>query len=415
MAAARATLPLAAAVRASAKACPPGSEWVLAVSGGLDSTVLARVAAREWSAGRLPNVKKISLLHVDHALRGKESRGDALFVQALGAELGLAVKSVRIRWGRGEKPSQASARTKREMAYAKGLGEKRQRWIVTAHHLNDQAETLFLRILRGTGLRGLAGMSALGGGKIRPFLGILRSQIQSAAAAEKWEWREDHTNSQDVYERNWLRHNIWPLLEKKRPGLAGRLGALAAEAAAAAGEEHVLAPVWESEGSMLYRAEDLRKAGAGAWAKAFALDRGQTELLAGVLKKGAGKCTWPGGRVAWLSCGWLKVEIGLKRKSAVRPAGRTFATELGSWERLHGKARLAPRKRTLQSGRWKKILLATRLPAFARESVPEVVVGAEALMALPPRWENCEFHLAGQRLRFRPSAFCLALFTPQSR
>src|SRR5690606_16762424 len=120
-----------------------------------------------------------------------------------------------------EKPSQALCREKRQAFFDKYLGENDRLFL--AHHLDDQAETLLLRLMRGSGIHGLKGMAAANGKKVRPLLKVSREEILAAARDWKLSWREDSSNRSLKYERNWVRHEVLPLLESRRPGVARRI------------------------------------------------------------------------------------------------------------------------------------------------------------------------------------------------
>jgi tRNA(Ile)-lysidine synthase len=211
----------------------PQQSVIVACSGGADSTALL-VAMRT-----LRDVMDfhLSVAHVNHRLRGETANQDARWVQELSDALGIEcrVGSCDI----------ANIRTHR-----KGSVEETARWarwsvlesiresvgaelIATAHHQNDQAETLLLHMLRGAGLRGIAGMSwGPERGVIRPFLGTLRDEIH--AALERWgvPWREDASNSSTEHDRNRLRLELLPQLAREwNPGIIATLGRLAEIAA----------------------------------------------------------------------------------------------------------------------------------------------------------------------------------------
>ncbi|MCO6440396.1 MAG: tRNA lysidine(34) synthetase TilS [Nitrococcus mobilis] len=193
--------------------------WI-AYSGGCDSTVLLHAAV---TLG-LP----VSALHVDHGLR-PESVDWALHCRARCLALGvpLRVESVTVRAG-GE-GLEAAARKARYRVYAAVLAPGE--CIATAHHADDQAETVLLRILRGTGIDGLAGIPAereLGEGRlIRPLLGFCRAELAAYAACHELSWIDDPANRCDRHDRSFLREHVVPLLETRWSGLAQRLTRLA--------------------------------------------------------------------------------------------------------------------------------------------------------------------------------------------
>jgi tRNA(Ile)-lysidine synthase len=192
-----------------------GDRVLVACSGGADSVALAHLVAR--SARRL-RLSSVAIAHLDHGLR-PGSRDDAAFVEALGARLGLRTVSERhaVRRARGESPEAAARRVRYAFLEraAKLVGAD---VVVTAHHMDDQAETVLLRVLRGTGPRGLAAIrpsrALRRGSKIRlarPLLPFRKARL--GEWLQRWgeSWREDPTNeSGNVRAR--LRHRALPVL-----------------------------------------------------------------------------------------------------------------------------------------------------------------------------------------------------------
>jgi tRNA(Ile)-lysidine synthase len=193
-----------------------GRAVLVAASGGIDSTVLAH--GLHALAGRLG--LRLALGHVNHGLRGSESDADQAFVEALGAKLevpvfcrGVAPQELRRGRASRTRPTlQEAARRLRyaaldEMAREAGAGH-----VATAHTLDDQAETVLLRLLRGTGPSGLGGIPERSpdGCIVRPLLGVSRREIEHFAAARGLSWREDASNHDPAFararlRRDWLR------------------------------------------------------------------------------------------------------------------------------------------------------------------------------------------------------------------
>lgn len=197
--------------------------WI-AYSGGHDSTVLLHAAV----ALGLP----VHALHVDHGLHPESAAWVAhCRAQCLALGVGLRVERVTVR-ARGE-GLEAAARKARYRAYAAVLNVNE--CIATAHHADDQAETVLLRILRGTGIDGLAGMPAeraLGAGRlIRPLLPFCRADLAAYTARCALTWIDDPANRCDQHDRSFLRQHVVPLLETRWSGLTSRLGRLARHAA----------------------------------------------------------------------------------------------------------------------------------------------------------------------------------------
>jgi tRNA(Ile)-lysidine synthase len=197
-----------------------GGETVLvAVSGGADSVALLSLLHALAPAWRL----RLHVLHVDHGLR-PESAFDADRVRVLGARLGVPVAVERVQIGPGS--VEAAARTARYaalQAWADRLGAAR---IAVGHTADDQAETVLMRVLTGAGVRGLAGIPAVGGRVIRPLIELRRQALREALTSEGLEWVEDPSNRDPKFLRNRIRHELLPLLAASYdtdvvPALAG--------------------------------------------------------------------------------------------------------------------------------------------------------------------------------------------------
>lgn len=202
----------------------PGEPLLVAVSGGLDSVVLARVlASLSWPG---------ALAHVHHHLRGADADADAAFVEALAGQLGYPFVRLDAPIG-GPGNRQDAARRARYAALAAAAAERGLAAVATAHTATDQAETLLLHLMRGTGAQGLAGMPPtrpLGPGValVRPLLALGRPALAAAAQAEGWPWREDASNASGAYRRNRLRHRLLPILEDEGgSGVAERIAGAA--------------------------------------------------------------------------------------------------------------------------------------------------------------------------------------------
>lgn len=193
----------------------PGDRVIVACSGGADSTALALLVAK--SARRI-GLAGVTIAHLDHALR-EDSRDDAAFVARLAARLGLPLASERrrVRAKKGESP-EAAARRVRYAFLERSARAAGARKIVTAHHMDDQAETVLLRVLRGTGPAGLAAIRPsrrLRRGSdlrvVRPLLAFRRDRLREWLTRWGETWREDPTNvSGNVRAR--LRNEALPVL-----------------------------------------------------------------------------------------------------------------------------------------------------------------------------------------------------------
>ena len=181
---------------------------------------------------------KLSIGHVNHGLRGAESEADEAAVRAAAAALGLPVFAQRVdpralREGRSsrERPTlQEAARSLRYPAL-RGMAERAgAAHVATAHTADDQAETVLLRLLRGTGPDGLAGIPerSSDGVVVRPLLRIARAEIERYAAEQRLSWREDASNQRRDYTRNRLRLDWLPgLAAAFNPRLLRAIGDLA--------------------------------------------------------------------------------------------------------------------------------------------------------------------------------------------
>lgn len=201
---------------------------IVALSGGLDSVALLHFT-RAWQ----PNSPLLAA-HVNHRLRGADADADAAFCRALAGRLGfeyhehtadaaLTAKNEGV--GVEEAGRRIRYRFFRELAGQSGV-------VLTAHHADDQVETILLNLRRGAHARGLAGMREnnvvtvppnVSARVVRPFLGVRKMEIEEFARSHGWEWCEDATNIDVHYSRNRIRRRIVPILEKLAPGFSERL------------------------------------------------------------------------------------------------------------------------------------------------------------------------------------------------
>ncbi len=204
----------------------------VALSGGLDSSVLlAALARRPAPLADLP----LRAIHVDHGLQPAAAdwaRHCARVADVLGVP--FAVLAVDAGARRGESP-EAVARAARYAALGAALAP--QEVLLTAHHADDQLETVLLQCLRGGGLRALAGMPALArfgrGWHARPLLGCTRVELESWAASTGLEWCQDSSNLDARYDRNYLRLEVLPTLRRRWPAAAFTVSRVARQAGAA--------------------------------------------------------------------------------------------------------------------------------------------------------------------------------------
>lgn len=216
-----------------------------AVSGGLDSMCLLHLLAT-W--GRAHDLD-VTAAHFNHQLRGAESDRDEAFVRDWCAAQGVPFVSgqgdVRaLAAERGLSPEEAA----REVRYAFLMEEKQRRGcavLLTAHHADDNAETMLLNLLRGTGLRGLCGIPERRDAVVRPFLRVTRAELAAYAQQYGVPHVEDSTNALDDAARNVLRHQVLPVLRELNPGAVENMARTADllardEAALARGAEALL-------------------------------------------------------------------------------------------------------------------------------------------------------------------------------
>jgi tRNA(Ile)-lysidine synthase len=197
----------------------------IAFSGGLDSTVLLTALARL----NLP--VRLRAAHVDHGLHGQSAAWSA-HCAAAAAALGAEFAAVRVAVDRQSSHGlEAAARDARYGVLAGLLAPGE--WLLTAHHGDDQLETLLLRLTRGTGVRGLRGIIEFGpfaaGFLGRPLLGLTREQLRTQALAWNLAWLEDPSNLEPRHDRNYLRLHVLPALRERWPSAVQHAGRLAAQ------------------------------------------------------------------------------------------------------------------------------------------------------------------------------------------
>ena len=190
-----------------------GQSILVAVSGGVDSMVLLDLFARIRHSWKL----RIALAHVNHGLRGVESDGDEEFVRMKAAHYHLPFYRTKVdtlSFASQERSTKQEAA--RELRYAffeethKAVGAD---VVATAHQANDNAETILLNLVRGTGLRGLAGIPVKRDNIIRPLLFAYRTNIEEYAKEHSIDFRTDSSNSSLEYKRNLMRLEIIPSME----------------------------------------------------------------------------------------------------------------------------------------------------------------------------------------------------------
>jgi tRNA(Ile)-lysidine synthase len=184
-----------------------------AVSGGVDSVVLVELLKR---AGM-----DFGIAHCNFQLRDDESEADEAFVKRLAKDCGVAFHVKRFETSeyarKGKLSVQMAARALRYDWFEKVRLKDDYGVIATAHHLDDSVETFFLNLVRGTGIRGLSGIEPKNGNVVRPLLFAKKDDIITYASQANLTFREDASNVEDKYNRNFIRHNVIPQLEKLNP------------------------------------------------------------------------------------------------------------------------------------------------------------------------------------------------------
>ncbi len=195
----------------------PGDRVAVAVSGGADSVALLRLLLEARSELGIV----LSVAHFNHKIRGHEADEDAAFVRALAAEHDLPFNSAADdtpQFARDQHLGlEAAARQLRHRFFRELIEQNKGNRVATAHTLDDQAETVLLRLMRGTGTKGLAAiypeLKIEDGSIVRPLLGARRADVRAWLESLGQPWREDATNEDLSFTRNRVRHKLLPLIE----------------------------------------------------------------------------------------------------------------------------------------------------------------------------------------------------------
>jgi tRNA(Ile)-lysidine synthetase-like protein len=221
----------------------PDDRVAIAVSGGADSValtwILHELGARQRGANE--GWRVVGLVHVNHGLRGADSAADEAFCRELAARLSwpidVSAVDVRARARARKQSIETAARGLRYESFEAAADRLGATVVATAHTMDDQAETVLLRLLRGAGTRGLSGIRARRGRFVRPLLEHRRAELRAYLASRGEPFRDDVSNADRSIPRNRLRHELMPVLEQFAPGA---VAALARCAALAADDERVL-------------------------------------------------------------------------------------------------------------------------------------------------------------------------------
>lgn len=198
----------------------PGDSLVVGLSGGLDSTVLLHAASRACrERGQV-----LSALYVNHGLSPNATTWQdhcAAVCSALAIPLSVVRVQVPSATGEG---LEGAARRARHAALARHPAA----WILLAHHIDDQAETLMHNLLRGAGVRGAGAMPEARGRLLRPLLTLGRNDLEAYARRHRLRWIEDESNADRRFTRNYLRHEVLARLTRRFPAASRQLAAAAA-------------------------------------------------------------------------------------------------------------------------------------------------------------------------------------------
>lgn len=191
--------------------------WWVALSGGLDSCVLLHALVS------LKLGVEVRALHVNHQISPNATAWQGHCV-AFCESLNVPCEAISVNVENSGRGIEDAAREARYSVFTQYLGENE--CLLTAHHADDQAETMLLRLMRGTGTRGLAAMAQqrpIGKGFLcRPLLGFTRADLEAYALANDLRWVDDESNANDDYDRNLLRNKVFPVLRERWPEFAAK-------------------------------------------------------------------------------------------------------------------------------------------------------------------------------------------------
>jgi tRNA(Ile)-lysidine synthase len=250
---------------------PRGSALVAGISGGGDSMALGALLAEgaplfKW---------RVTVVHVHHGLRGSEADGDAALTEEWAKRWGFAFVLRRVTLPEADGRSLEMRARDLRRAELEAVAVPQNAYIVLAHQREDQAETVLLRVLRGTGVTGLAAMRPVMGRVRRPLLAYGRAELRDFLQSRSIPWREDSSNQDPRHVRNRIRHHLLPLLAAEyNPRVVEALVRLARSAA--------VQDEWTgSEAEAWYRAHMVRDPDSGELILAGArrLPRGLVERL----------------------------------------------------------------------------------------------------------------------------------------
>ncbi len=214
----------------------PKTPVLLALSGGMDSRVLLELLANASQKEDFP----LLLVHVNHGIRGEEALRDKAFCRGLAEQYGLEIVcfdvDIPALAAAHRRGLEEEARRVRYRLFAELMRERKIPLLATAHHADDNAETVLFRLSRGCGLKGLCGISPVrpfgDGFLVRPLLRCTRREIADYCRTHALEYVTDSTNTDHAYARNRLRMEVLPILESLFEGVASRVSDMSASLAA---------------------------------------------------------------------------------------------------------------------------------------------------------------------------------------
>jgi len=213
----------------------PGDRICCAISGGADSTALLLLLHEANAAERNALGVGLSAVHIHHGLRGAEADADEAFVRELCERLGVPLHLRRVdtaaQAASQRETLEEAARNLRYEYFRSLIADGVADAVLTAHTLDDQAETVLMKLLRGAWTEGLAGISPAvdvpRGRMLRPLLGVRRDELRQYLAAREQSWREDSSNDDEAFTRNRIRHAVLPALRAENPSIDQTLANLA--------------------------------------------------------------------------------------------------------------------------------------------------------------------------------------------
>ena len=353
-----------------------GVTIICAVSGGADSMALLwalYLLKEEWELD-------LSAAHFNHRLRGKESDRDEQFVRDFCSGYGIALHVGSAQVVAGEKGLEAAARDAR-YAFLQTLPGK----IATAHTADDNAETVLMHLIRGTGLKGLGGIAPQRNSLIRPMLNVTRAEVDAFLEEYAVDHITDSSNETDAFLRNRLRHNVMPLLHEENPRFAENLSATALRLRQ---DEQALADLSRMEQPEVDKLRTMSPAVRTRALEAFLKESGVREpeaahiqLLESLVfsKNPSAKANFPGGITVGRNYGLLEVVpasqplnseilcceateiVNTQDLFTVHPVGKVFVRSRQSGDTI----RLPGGTKSI-----KKLFIDRKIPAARRDQIP---------------------------------------------